>query len=392
MNENSRIWNERKKIYIGTSVLFLAFASPYAVMFLWFFFFGSPPGCTDHGKAAYSAISHPFTNAIAFVITVFSAFLMVTKHITTTENRILKETIERQDRTLKQSKIVFEAGISEFKDDDLLIFHRILAELKKIGKNISIFAIDNTDPRTWWTDNMIGYLALLSQHHPESAIHRIFVCQMNDLKSPVFAKLIGLHSLMGFRTYVIEYNKYKDVVKKFKRKHAPNYDMQREVFIWREETNGSKGVSVSNVFGIDCCVDNLKWSNVKCFQSYWKSDCNYNSQKEFFAKEKIKSFYKSDIYTSDIKTTFEFIDYDKSVDTLPEKIIAWDELPQKYLVLIGQLIKKMKYCKDASGVIVNDYYCGIEIENCSLPGICFTTMSNVKSILQKYYDKLLDKD
>jgi len=339
------------------------------------------------------------------------------------------------DLFLNKSKIVFESGINEFDDKHLLAFNRILDELQKEKQKeeqkeenekneFNIYAIDNSDPRTWWSDTMIGYLALLSKIKPESNVHRIFICQKNELLSPIFAKTIGLHSLMGFKTYVIVYDKYIEIlktidsVKKINEKDKNDkYDIEKEVFIWTKnvrsenETTFNVGTPFEINFDLDELHHSKKWSNVKCYQSFWNVDSDYNFRQDLHEKDiSLKNYYGSKINSNDIKIWFEFIAKEKeSVGSNPGKNKEWIELPLKYLALIDALLKKMICCKEANELPdMNGDYAGVEIrtENKCPHNLCkhhrggdcinktenpdfdFTTMSSVKAILQEYYNKL----
>jgi len=335
-----------------------------------------------------------------------------TKELKCSIVRDLKRFEENYEKYMRKAQITFESGINEFDDKHLRALRRVLDELDKVREegecNVNIFAIDNSDSRTWWSDTMIGYLALLSRHHPESSIHRIFVCQKNELLSPIFAKTIGLHSLMGFRTYVIVYDKYKEVLKTIK---TSSYDIEREVFIWTKTANESNPQQqLGATFEININANDLhfqrNWLNARCYQSFWKSDCNYNSRQDF-PTENLTGYYGNTILREKVEIKFEFIANEKSgigATICPEKAVAWDELPKQYLDLITQLLQKMICCKDENEVVIDNNYFGIEVrtvKNCGTSIACqvscpykskehfdATTMSNVKSILQKYYNKL----
>lgn len=332
------------------------------------------------------------------------------------------------DKYLNKAKIVFESGINEFDDNHLLALHRILSDLNlkeetlsKEGKKVSlnIYAIDNSDPRTWWSDTMTGYLALLSNwksldnKENRRTVHRIFVCQKNELLSPVFVKTISLHSLMGFKTYVITHQMYRKLFDEICKTNSNFVFKDKEVLIWTQsQTEG--GVITESPIEISFKLDKLGhskvWDYVKCYQSFWEIGSDYNERNDLIKKTASKdkpNFYGHTINTSDIDIWFEFIAKEKTDDKrIPDKKLKWEELPKSYIILIHELIKKMECCKDANEVkhINSELPFGIEIKTlscsvCSKEKNCvhsinngtnfdFTSASDVRDILKEYYNKL----
>lgn len=322
------------------------------------------------------------------------------------------------DKYLTQSKIIFESGINDFNDEHLLALHRILSSLNEKesslenGTRLNIYAIDNSEPRTWWSDTMTGYLALLANwksldnQNTRRNVHRIFVCQKNELLSPVFAKTISLHSLMGFKTYVISYPMYKKILLSEK---APSY-IEKEVLIWAKRDSANlENASFEIDFSLDENNSSKIWSSVKCYQSFWKINQDYNYRNALIEKkiiEKIPNYYMDEKDSEKIRIWFEFIAKEKD-DKNAEKLKKWEELPKVYLNIIEKLISKMECCKDGDEVkhIDTKQPFGIEIktiscnDECSKNSFChhkinngrnfdYTSATNVRNILKEYYYKL----
>jgi hypothetical protein len=408
-------WKSKRK-YIWTIFFFLL---PYLLGFGFICLIGYPEinGLEKNicwKDAVYKTINALWLSFISFVLAICTAIYQFNKDNNEKQEKLTKELDERIDRTLSHSKIVFENGINEFNDEHLLAFQRILAELDK-KELINIYAIDNSDPRTWWSDTMIGYLALLSKSKHKNNIHRIFVCRKNELLSPIFAKTIGLHSLMGFKTYIIVYEKYKEILNMINRTTtndtSKKYDIEKEVFLWTENENQS----ISPIsFSLDKLQHSKKWINVKCYQSFWPIDSDYHFRKKLQDKTEsidASNYYGKSMKSKDIDIWFEFIakEKDNGISNL-YKNDYWEKLPECYLKLMHALLAKMICCKEAIEIPVSlEDMVGIEIktQKCPDEGICphkpagttcinhtnnndfdFTTMSSVRRILQEYYNKL----
>lgn len=332
------------------------------------------------------------------------------------------------DKYLNKAKIVFESGINEFDDNHLLALQRILCDLNIKESNLiakdnqatlNIYAIDNSDPRTWWSDTMTGYLALLSNWKSldnkknRRTVHRIFVCQKNELLSPVFVKTISLHSLMGFKTYVITHLMYKKLFDDICSNNLQMTFKEKEVLIWTKSVkNGDKIIEtpLDVSFKLDKLGHSKVWDYVKCYQSFWEIGSDYNERNNFINKttsKVIHNFYGHEICSSNIDIWFEFIAKEKADDKrIPDKKLKWEELPISYILLIQELIKKMECCKDANEVkhINAELPFGIEIKTlscsvCSKEKNCdhsinngtnfdFTSATDVREILREYYNKI----
>lgn len=359
---------------------------------------------------------------IFLIILAVTIFIWMFQNNKKTVNALIgktKDISNNIDKYLTQSKIIFESGINDFNDEHLLALHRILNSLNlkesTLSENsrISIYAIDNSEPRTWWSDTMTGYLALLANWksldnlNKRRTVHRIFVCQKNELLSPVFAKTISLHSLMGFKTYVIAYPMFKKILATEK---IPSY-LEKEVLIWAETNNNdftNKPIEID--FSLDETNNSKIWSSVKCYQSYWQINQDYNYRNALIEKkiiEKLPNYYSNDGDFSDkIRIWFEFIAKEKN-DNNTEKLKKWNELPLAYLNIIEKLICKMECCKDGNEVKHIDIKqpFGIEIKTISCNDEClkntschhkinngrnfdYTSATNVREILKEYYNKL----
>jgi len=352
-------------------------------------------------------------------------------HQTTLDKR-LDEFTENHNQFMSKAQISFDSPTKEFDDKHLLAYHRILEKLDDAGearrkatgqdgqqKHINIYAIDNSDARSWWTDTMIGYLGIISKHHYEGRFHRIFVCKKYELLSPLFAKTIGLHSLMGFKTYVIEYDKYIEILKSIR--VEGDIDIQKEVLIWTE-SSGASGDTLGTPFGINFELEEFdhpkKWKNVKCYQSFWNADSDYNIRKDLQdhqIEKMITNYYGRPIKTKDISIWFEFIAKEKNCPIDSDKYKSWKEIPEAYICLIDELLKKMVCCKepneiplefkDFSGIEIRTSKTCTEAPSCSFSsarplcpnktigteGFDFTSMSRVKLILQEYHDRLTNQ-
>jgi len=78
-----------------------------------------------------------------------------------------------------------------------------------------IYAIDATPPKEWWSETLLGYLAILAHWKAQDSppfhyrqLSRLFGWNPADLLSQLGVKLIVLHRLFGFETYVVVTENY----------------------------------------------------------------------------------------------------------------------------------------------------------------------------------------
>lgn len=409
----------KEKDFFKTYWPVILFIIPYIFAVLYYMFIGEANETTQQtqtysfGYALKKAIDSQFALFLAFLITLWNCYHIYQKK----QRQLMSVLVERSDGILNKAKIVFETGINEYDDTHLLALQRILnATNSKNDKSISIFAIDNSNPRTWWSDTMTGYLALLSKwksfnESKNRSVNRIFVCQKNELLSPIFVKTISLHSLMGFKTYIIVDYMYKKVIEDLRKKNAGIEYPEKEVFLWGEVEEEKKTIKPFEIsFKLDKLGNSKTWNSVKCYQSFWNIGSDHNYRESISHKSKIErqsvdieNFYKSKINSSRIDIWFEFIAKEKKgVD----KERKWNELPLAYITIIQELISKMKCCKDINDVknISGLDTFGIEVKcssclNCENVSKCdnyiddkgnfdYTSASDTKEILREYYNKL----
>ena len=85
-----------------------------------------------------------------------------------------------------------------------------IAATEHVGNLASLYAVDATSPHRWWSESMLGYLAVQAEWKAQDSppfhqrqLSRLFVWTPADLRSPLGIKLILLHRLFGFHTYVM---------------------------------------------------------------------------------------------------------------------------------------------------------------------------------------------
>jgi len=304
------------------------------------------------------------------------------------------------DKYLKSSKIVFESGIHEFDNEHLLALQRIL---NKLNDNVTeIYAIDNSDPITWWSDTMTGYLAILAKwkaldtHGKRRTVGRIFVYDNNELLSPILAKTITLHSLMGFRTYIFSKKMYDRIFEQLHKKYGLIIG-KKEVIIWNS--------SIQNK--IDFELKEKNWNNVNCYQSFWNIDTERNLRSS--TNVIWKNYYGEDIRSNAIDVFFEFISHEnkpaRSNGIGKRKMEYWEKVPHQHQLLIDELLKNVFCCKNANEVKeiegTDNFGIEIKISNCEdCAKKCkhksqvvenktfdFTYGEDIKDLLVEYYHK-----
>ncbi len=349
-------------------------------------------------KACHESIKSNFTLFLAFLFALAGSYRVYHKHQKQLMSTlVIKSNVisKNVDSYLKKAKIVFESGINDFDSKHLLALRRILNSLNTIDikntqtvkENISIYAIDNSDPRTWWSDTMTGYLALLSNWHSHNSglkngqVSRVFVCQSNELMSPIFAKTITLHSLMGFKTFVLSIEMYKILFETFTPSKGEKIINEKEVLLWTkrsETTKKEKTTITEKPIEIDFVLDKLgepkTWKSVKGYQSYWDVGSDYYKRNLDSSNvdtiTKLMNYYDKDVYSSDIDILFDFI----AIENKPKakgskKYKFWNNNPEQHLEFINYIIEKSICCKDRNEIPDNPDQAafGIEIKtsNCN---------------------------
>lgn len=446
----------KKESVFATDILPLAitFIVPFVIAFFWYWIVGyrESSQCIEQLTVSL-AIEKAFTATLAtisaFILTITVAFYKLKEDHKLKLETLIKDNSEKQeklitaykgelegylkssdekqtalrkevveqtnniqnnvDKYLNKAKIIFESGINEFNDDHLLALHNVLKSLEEKTKaeSVELFAIDNTDPRTWWSDTMTGYLALLAKWKSNDttdyrrSINRIFVCKKNELLSPVFVKTISLHSLMGFKTYVIDLDSYNKIYDEYLVENnvdSSQLKFNKELLLWAKMNSENKYEPIELSFQLDKLGKKKNWNHVKCYQSFWKVGEDYNRRIELENKSnnyKLENYYgvvEKDSNKIDI--WFEFIAKKDSGVTEKQEII-WNNLPAHYYALIQKIISKTECCHDVNKVIkMSAYNLGIEIKTSASytdEDSDYVATSDIKEILEKYYSKLINQ-
>jgi hypothetical protein len=316
---------------------------------------------------------------------VFVYFLRKTekkiKNIVIDTNKKVDDNTDLIEKHLRSSKIVFEASIAEYDHKHLLAMQRILNKLSDEVDNV--FAIDNSDPTLWWSDSMTGYLGLLAKwksHDTEKKrrnVSRIFVYSDNEILSPVLAKTLTLHSMIGFRTYIFSEKIFSKIFDEIKDKGSCVIE-KREILVW----NNSKENKISFE------LDNIHWLNVNSYQSFWLISSNKNERYKNQKNECFvwKNYYGEAITSQEINkhVWFEFISCENKMgegETVKRKKEYWERIPDEYMDLIKELIKKTYCCKNVNEVKqlngMNEF--GLEIKT----NLCNGCVQDIKNCMNK---------
>lgn len=400
------------------------FIIPYLLTFLIYLIFGIKDGpdigtenLNTLGKSFYAALEQKMALIIGFILALSYTLILSTLEHFKTEKNLIEKLEYKVDSYLNKTKIVFESGINEFDSEHLFTLKKIINELCKIQlegnkETINIYALDNSDPRTWWSDTMTGYLALLSNWHSHNDgikngnVYRIFVCSKNELLSPIFAKTIALHSLMGFRTYVFTYKMYDELFNNYYNELKEPLIEKKELFIWaKKSVSEIKENSIPIFFNTDTRRKPKGWQNVKGYQSFWDVGSDYNSRLD--SKRKVvnpTAYYDKNKPLKDVNILFNFIAKEKDDNEVKSRY--WDELAEQHIGLMQYLIGHSVCCKDDNEVpehLISEKKQGIEIKtlscvaNCAKKEECpnhsedngasfyFVPQEDISMILEKYY-------
>jgi len=149
-----------------------------------------------------TALYNGFTGMLFGVDLLFSVLVsLIVLH-----EDIRHEQQKNWDSLIKSRDLVLHPEIDYFESKHLAIAEEIIFPQNGGGPSECLFALDSTPPSEWWTNNMLGYLALQarwSSESPERTVSRFFVWSTCQFTSLVGMKIIQLHRLFGFETYII---------------------------------------------------------------------------------------------------------------------------------------------------------------------------------------------
>lgn len=185
----------------------------------------------------------------------------------------LRTSREHFNHLVGNADIVLKIDIEPLNDNHIKALQKILTGLPNDVN--TIYAIDNSDPRQWWSESMLGYLAIQSswvRRNNVRKVKRFFVFKnIFDVNSKSTQKLIFLHILNGLDTYIILQNDYEKLFNNFKPQDVNlNY---KEFFIWNditEQTNHSN----AKITEINDLID----KPILGYQSFWDIDSFYSDR------------------------------------------------------------------------------------------------------------------
>jgi hypothetical protein len=135
------------------------------------------------------------------------------------------------------------------------------------GGVANLYAVDSTSPYRWWSESMLGYLAVLAEWKAQDCppfhqrqLSRLFVWTPADLRSPLGRRLIHLHRLFGFDTYIVL---------------KPDFEsIRKRLLIGQEFATLMSKVGMSEHFGLkefvvwEGCPPDVENSH-RGYRSYW---------------------------------------------------------------------------------------------------------------------------
>ncbi len=154
---------------------------------------------------------------------------------------------------IAEKPIVLHPPIRPFHPGNLEVFEELLNAVG--GPQEALIALDATDPLEWWSNDMLGYLALQAQWVMKKncrTIKRVFVWDTPAIRSAAGSKLLWLHASFGFKTIICPKRIYSSraVLSGF---HGGK-DLKREFLIWDNEMEAipaKVGKHNTLVYGLD---------------------------------------------------------------------------------------------------------------------------------------------
>jgi hypothetical protein len=96
------------------------------------------------------------------------------------------------------------------------------------GPTTALLAVDLGGPTGWWTNDMLGYLALQvnwATRGQGRTVRRVFVWEPSEYICLAGLKILSIHKLLGFETYLFPKPSYRRLIEKMK-------PLAREFLVW----------------------------------------------------------------------------------------------------------------------------------------------------------------
>lgn len=208
----------------------------------------------------------------------------------------LKQDRDQLKEIFGNAQIVLKIDIEEFNSDHIRVIQDILEGLHN-NKNVkAIYAIDASHPAQWWTNSMLGYLAIQSRWtslSKDRKVHRFFILNRGELSSLSGKKIIQMHTLLGFETYIILEPIFDRLFKRFLEENHFNIQ-KKECLIWENPLSNPSRTSLPQKF-----VDD----DIYGYQSFWLTDTAYGKR----MTEKQLDINGNEVDISKYEIKFEFI-------------------------------------------------------------------------------------
>lgn len=151
-----------------------------------------------------------------------------------TASNLLKAHREEWKTMRESSDLVLYPKMQYFEKTHLNVATQvILPENNTIGPQREMLIVDSTSPSEWWTNNMLGYLAIQSRWAKNSlgrSIKRVFIWGKAAMKSEYGIKIIQLNRLHGFETYLLA----EEIFHKLPIKDISK-DLRHEFLVWDDD-------------------------------------------------------------------------------------------------------------------------------------------------------------
>ncbi|MEO5361037.1 MAG: hypothetical protein H7843_11420 [Nitrospirota bacterium] len=296
------------------------------------------------------------------------------EHAETIDNKV----INQLNYILDKSRIVFHVDIEPFDYRHIKIVRDIMDRMQEKEAINSFYAIDHTSPNQWWTNSMLGYLACQARwtaRNKDNKVHRIFVLTKGEMSSPIGKKIIQLHHLMGFETYImldIYYEKYVDDYD-----NKEKIDLKREFFTWNDSTTTNK---------IEFLINYTNKCNLYGYRSYWDIMSTNEERKNMVTATTITG---RNIQLDNNTTKMELLkgyickapQNNKSNGNNYEEIII--KYVDFYLRFIKRLINDAAVCEQVDAV--EGIRCGSDIVH--LPAESSIDIETISNIIDKYIEE-----
>jgi hypothetical protein len=192
---------------------------------------------------------------------------------TRSHERFCQTLLMELDDKFNKANIVIHPELSPYEITHITALEKLIVCPSGMGPQSRLICMDATHPAYWWTNNMLGYLAVQSRWARDVSreIVRIFMWNKQQIQSTAGCKLLTLHRLLGCTTIVCPPRRFRMLVRP--------QSLQREFVVWDDDHAQPTA---------DCWVDYGQDGDICGFESHWDCFTGEEERKRFMIDMRLK--------------------------------------------------------------------------------------------------------